>query len=89
MREIGSLGAGQVEPMTYSIDTCHFLAWCLTLIGYGKYWLAQCHDNVTELGYRLMVLAAYFLVKQHYKLAIAVHCHETLAVLITLDVPWT
>ena len=36
--------------MAYKIDTCHFLAWLLALIGLGKDLLAQCQDNVLESG---------------------------------------
>ena len=39
---------GQVKPMTYKIDSCHFVARHLALLGYGKDWLAQCQNNVTE-----------------------------------------
>ena len=31
--DIGTLVPGQVKPMTYKIDICHFLAWYLPLIG--------------------------------------------------------
>ena len=34
--------------MTYKIDTCHYLAWRLALIGWGMDWLGQDQDNVTE-----------------------------------------
>ena len=36
------------KPMTYKINTCRFLARYSALLGYGKDWLAQCQDNVTE-----------------------------------------
>ena len=35
---------GRVKPVTYKIDTCHFLAWSL----WCKEWVAQCQDKVTE-----------------------------------------
>ena len=31
-----------------NIDTSRFLAWRSALLGYGKNWLAQCQDNVSE-----------------------------------------
>ena len=45
--EIGSLVLGRVKSMTYKIDTCRFVAWHSTLIGYGKDGFAQCQENVT------------------------------------------
>ena len=38
----------QFRDMDYEIDARRFLAWHATLIGYGKDWLTQCLDNVTE-----------------------------------------
>ena len=32
MLKIGSWVRGRVKPITYRIDTCCFLVWCLTLI---------------------------------------------------------
>ena len=32
----------------FKIDTCHFLARCMALLGEGKDWLVQFQDNVTE-----------------------------------------
>ena len=46
--EIESLVPGRVKPITYKFDTCHFLVWCSALIIYGKDWLAQDQDDVTE-----------------------------------------
>ena len=48
MLEIKSSVAGQVKPITYEIDTCHFLDWYLGLIGHGKDWLAQRQDNMIK-----------------------------------------
>ena len=33
MREIVGSNPGRVKPMTYQIDTCHFLAKCSALLG--------------------------------------------------------
>ena len=33
IQESGSSGLDLVLPMTYNIDTCHFLSWCLALRG--------------------------------------------------------
>ena len=52
--EIGSLVPGQVKSMTYRIDTCRFLAWRFAVIRWGKDWLAQCQDNVTEWDIELL-----------------------------------
>ena len=40
----------RVKPITYKIDTCHVLAGCLTLLGYGEDWLAQIQNYVTKWG---------------------------------------
>ena len=32
LREIENSVPGRVNPITYQIDTCHFLAWCSALI---------------------------------------------------------
>ena len=32
----------------FNIDSCRSLVWHSTLIGYSKYWFAQCKDNATE-----------------------------------------
>ena len=47
--EIGSLLPAQVKPLTYKIDTYHFLAWHSAQIALGKDWLAQRWDNVMGL----------------------------------------
>ena len=36
-----------------NIDTCHFLARCMAVLGEGKDWFAQCLDNVIEWDIRL------------------------------------
>ena len=46
--EIESLVPSAVKQITYKIDTCHFLAWDMALLGQCKDWFAQCQDNVTE-----------------------------------------
>ena len=33
VREIMGSNPGRVKPMSYKIDTCHFLARCLALLG--------------------------------------------------------
>ena len=42
----------RVKPKTYKIDTCRILTWCSAVIGYGKDWLVQYQDNVTEWDIR-------------------------------------
>ena len=46
--EIRSSAPGQDKPIT---ERLYLLLWRSALIGQGKDSLAQCHDNVTELGY--------------------------------------
>ena len=46
--EMGSLVPSLVKPITYKIDTCHFLAWLSVLSAEGKDWVALWQDNVTE-----------------------------------------
>ena len=70
-REIGSSVPGRVKPLTYKIDTCHFLAWLLLLIGYGNDWLTECQDNVTG------ILGHDFPLGLHYKVAMSAYCHNT------------
>ena len=48
----------RVKPMTYTVDTCHYLAWCLALIEYDKDLLTQRQDNVTVWD---VVTVAWFL----------------------------
>ena len=62
MLKIGSFNPRRVKRMIYKIDTCCFLAWCSTLIGYDKGLLAQC--QVTGKGWDLR---HDFPVGQHYK----------------------
>ena len=84
VREIESLILGQVKPVTYKVDTCHFLAWCLALIGYGKDWLAQCQDNGTEWDIRSWCQQSDFPVGQYYKVVMSVHCHKLVPILIRM-----
>ena len=65
--EIGGLVLSRVKPMTYNIDTCHFLAWREALLGYGKDWLGQCQDNVTEWDIGQWYWQPDFPVGQHDK----------------------
>ena len=48
MLDIAGSNAGRVKLITFKIDTCCFLARHSALIGYGKDFLAQCQNNVTE-----------------------------------------
>ena len=47
VQKVRSLNPSSVKPMTYKIDTCHCLAWCLKLIG-------------QMLGYLVMVVVTCF-----------------------------
>ena len=40
------------QTKDFQIDTCHFLAWRSALLGWGKDWLAECQDTVTEWDIR-------------------------------------
>ena len=41
-----------IQTHDLNIDMCRFLARHSALLGYGKDWLAQCHENVTEWDIR-------------------------------------
>ena len=56
----------------FKIDTCCFLARCSALLGKGKYWLAQCPDNVTEKDIRCW--RPGLPVGQYYNVAMSAHC---------------
>ena len=77
---------GAVKPMTYKIDTCRFLVWYSALKGWGKDWLAQYQENVTEWDIGLLVLAAWFPVGQHYKVTMSVQSQVDTTPDMTLDV---
>ena len=80
--EIGSLVHNNVKPITYQIYTCHFLAWCFALIGYGKGWLAQYQKNVTEWDIMAWGQWSDFPVGQHYKVTMNVHCYKSVPILL-------
>ena len=64
------------------IDICCFLAWCLALLGYGKDWLAQWQDNVTEKDIRSWCQESGLAVEHHYTVATSADCHKYVANLI-------
>ena len=70
---------GRVKPVTYKIDICRFLTWCLALLRYGKDWLAQCQDNMTEWDITSWCWWPSFPVEQHYKV---VSSHKSVPILI-------
>ena len=74
--ESNSAGFGLTHKMTYKIDTSRSLAWYSPLLGYGRDWLAQYHDNVTEweIGSWCRRLDP-LVVSQHYKDAMRAHSH--------------
>ena len=76
VRETVGSNPAWVKAMTYQIDTCRFPARCSALLGYGKDWLAQCQDNVTDWGITSWCWRPGFPVGQHYKVATSVHCHK-------------
>ena len=83
--DIGGFGPHGFEPRSIqpddlNIDTCHFLARCLALLGQGKDWLAQCQDNVTEWDIRCWQLGLP--VQQHYTIDMSVHCLKSVPILI-------
>ena len=89
----GFLQPGRVKQMTYKIDTCRYLAslvlnltWCLALLGYGKDWLAQYHDNVTEWEIASWCWQPGVTVGQHYEVIMSVHHHNSVPSLIRLYV---
>ena len=80
--KVGSSNPSRVKPVTYKIDTCHYLAWRLVLIGYDNDWLVQYKDNVTEWDTGLLCWLTGLSVEQHYKVVIYVHCHKSVPTLI-------
>ena len=50
--------------------------------GYGKDWIVQPHNNVTEWDIVLWCQWPDFPVGQHYKVTMNVHCHKSVHVLI-------
>ena len=83
MWEIISLNPDRVKPMTYTIYICCLLAWCSALLVYGKDWLAQCKDNVTQWDIGSWCCQPDFPVGQYYKVAMSVHCHKSVPILIS------
>ena len=59
----------------FKIDTCHFPASRLALLGSSKDWLAQCQDNVTEWDTRSWWPG--FPVRQHYKIGMRALSHKS------------
>ena len=74
----------RVKPMTYKIDTCHYLVCYLSLIGSGNGWLVvhcvQYHDNVTLWDIRFWWLG--FPVGQQYKAAMSAQCCKSVCILV-------
>ena len=67
----------------FKIDSCHFLAYHSALLGWDKDWLAQCQDNVTEWDITLSGHGgAGVPVRQHYEVAMSVHYHKLVPVLV-------
>ena len=58
--------------------SCHFLVWCLALIGLGKYWLVLCKDNATEWDIGSWFKSLDFPVEQQYNATVSTHCHKWL-----------
>ena len=71
---------GRVKSKTCKIGTYRFLASCPALLWWGEDWLDQCQDNVTEQDIRSWW--PDFPVRQRYKVAMSVHCHKPVPVLI-------
>ena len=43
--------------------------------------MGQCQDNVTEWGHQVILLAARFPLRQHYKIAMSVYCRKSVPIL--------
>ena len=50
---------------------------CSVLQGYGKDWLSQCQDNVTEWEIGSWCWRLGFPIRQHYKVAVSAHRHTS------------
>ena len=64
----------------FKFDTCRSLAWHSTLLGWGKDWLVQCQNNVTEWDSRSWCWWPGVPVTQYYKVAMSTHCHKLVPV---------
>ena len=82
MLEFGLSIRCRVKPVTYNVDTCHFLAWHSALIGYGKDWFAECQDKLTEWDHGSWCWQPDFPVAQHCKVIVCANCHKSVLILI-------
>ena len=78
MREVGSSIPGRVRSMTNQIDICLFLAWLSALMN----WFVQCQYNLLEWDAGSWHQQPDFPVRQHYKVAMSVCCHNSVGILI-------
>ena len=69
------------QTNAFNIDNYRFLAWHSALLGWGKDWLVQDRDNVIERDNSLWCWQPGVQVRQHYNVAMSVHCHKS----VTLD----
>ena len=61
---------------------CCFLVLRSDLIGYGKHWLGQCPDNLTEWDIRSWCQRADFQMGQYYEVAMGARCQKSVPVQI-------
>ena len=77
MLKVRRWNRSRVKSMTYTMDTCRHLAWRSVLIRYGKDWLAQCRDNVSEWDIESKSRGwPALLAGEQYKVATSAHCHN-------------
>ena len=85
--EIGRFGPHALEHWSnqtnnFKMYACRFLARPLALLGYGKEWLAQFEDNVTEWDIGSLYWCPGHPVGQHYKVAMSADCYKSVPILI-------
>ena len=71
--------------MTYKIDTYPYLAWHMELLEYGKDWLTQDLDTVTEWAVRSWKQWPGLTVEPQYKAIRNVHCHNHIIIIIIIS----
>ena len=77
--DLGSSVPSRVKPMTYKIDTCHFLVGRSALTEQGSDQLSVRKMSMSEDNGCWQL---DFPVEQHYKDTMSAHCHKLVAVLI-------
>ena len=78
--EVGSSIPNRIKQITHKFDTRRLLAWCSALIGWSKNWLAQCPDDVTRVGYWIMLPGGLISQWDSTIKSPCVHCHKSVPI---------